>query len=138
MLQKKERRWPQLVSRGSSALGTGFRDGGYGAANSATGRATRQRVLDRRHDLIAVCRRRDVLERNRKSGDVAVGCGGGGPERDGSDRGSDGGCDPEGYHPSPPLPLGRGGPRPLWYAHRRYSFDARAYASLRSCLPPTR
>src|SRR5437667_2162205 len=128
--QEKERRWPQLVSDGSSALGTGFRDSGNGGANSATGRATRQRVLDRRHDLIAVCRRRDVLERNRKAGDIAVGCGGRGPERDGSDRGSDGGCDPEGYHLSPPLPLGRRRPRPLWYAHRRSNSDPRSYASL--------
>src|SRR2546427_527273 len=46
--------------------------------------------------------RRDVLQRDREPGDIAVCCGGCGPECDGSNRGSDGGCDPEGYHPTPP------------------------------------
>src|SRR5438445_6745589 len=94
------------MSCGSSAFGTGFRDGGHGRADSTACSAPRQCVLHGRHDFVAVRRWRDVLERNRESGDVPVRCGGRGPECDGSNRGSDGGCDPEGYHPSPPPPVG--------------------------------
>src|SRR3989454_432888 len=90
------------MSRGSGALRAAFRDSETGCADSTACGAPRQCVLHGRHDFIAVRRRRDVLERNRESGDVPVRCGGRGPECDGSNRGSDGGCDPEGYHPTPP------------------------------------